>query len=91
MNEAKHTIAPWAAADDGEVYSEPIHRSICMVLQAEGWRANALVIAAAPDLLAVARMALAVSAMETGRGPVPAFSPDDLYEAARAAVAKADG
>ncbi len=46
--------------------------------------------AAAPDLLEVARMALAAVEMDFESAP-PKFGPHDLTDAARAAIAKAEG
>ncbi len=52
---------------------------------------DARIMLAAPDLLAVARMAEAVAAMELGEGLAPDFGPRELLDAARAAIAKAEG
>ena len=46
---------------------------------------------AAPDLLKVARMALAASLMELGEAAAPEFSPLDMRDAASAAIAEAEG
>ncbi len=53
--------------------------------------ANARLIAAAPDLLEVVRMAKSVAEMELGEGSAPDFGPRELLEAAHAALAKAEG
>lgn len=53
--------------------------------------ANARLIAAAPDLLTVARMALAIAQLELGEAAAPAFSPDELCDLASAAITKATG
>ena len=51
--------------------------------------ANARLIEAAPDLLAVAEMALAAARMELGEAPAPDFSPRDMRDAAYSALAAA--
>lgn len=54
-------------------------------------REIARLIAAAPDLLDVAKMALAVAEYELGKVDQPYFGPSALAEAANAAIAKAEG
>jgi hypothetical protein len=57
--EAKHTPGPWGLGDGDEVYSVPGYKSVAMVcLHSEG-KANARLIAAAPELLAAADEAFA--------------------------------
>lgn len=51
--------------------------------------ADARLIAAAPELLVVAKMALAAAMMELGEATAPDFSPTEMRDAARAAIAKA--
>lgn len=90
MRESKHTPGPWYLMDDGDVVTEYTnHNNLNVVVAfaphepevAEGinWRANARLIAAAPELLEAAQMALAF------------YGEDDneLIDHLRAAIAKA--
>ena len=89
-----HTPGPWRAhgfvVAGGQGELRVVHTGSGNVPRAEA-RANARLIAAAPDLLEVAKMAATVAAMECGMGDEPGFAPADLLKVARAAIAKAEG
>lgn len=97
MSEVKHTPGPWGVGAEGAGYpvnaAQPKWhgggKAICACRPAnrtsEAYaeaRANARLIAAAPDLLAVAQMVLDTASDTT---------PPELLAAATAAVAKAEG
>lgn len=74
----EHTRGPWFASDeDGEVYSLSDYSSVAIVLMNEEGKANARLIAAAPDLLAALKMCV--------------IERSEWLDEARAAIAKAEG
>lgn len=100
-----HTPGPWESSTgpyivtdtgEGETFSGgdwsifPPTGEVGPVAIVNG-KENARLIAAAPDLLAVARMAEQCAKMEIGIERAPDFSPDDMLRAAQAAIAKAAG
>lgn len=89
----KHTPGPWAVAEGDGCFvvetDDMTVRFVCMGLDAEGDRANACLIAAAPDLLEALRRVVndwvAPDGLPFEDGEMPAL------DAARAAIAKATG
>lgn len=89
MSETKHTPGPWHVLNHGPHYNNPRidHLEIAwskdgeLVTELVYGKANADLIAAAPDLLAVARYAI----------DNPEFRSDEFDRLARAALAKAQG
>lgn len=104
---SKHTPGPWKVFNGTDVYPDdddtegmryiadcaPVYDDLSF----EQRRANARLIAAAPDLLAVARIIAAMPITETAADDVPLYGLDGVYlthghiRAARAAIAKAEG
>ena len=111
MSELKHTEGPWTLRPLNEEIGEyeivgPRHNDdtgeseyiavVCGGLPES--EANAHLISAAPDMLAVLRMVDALGMMEFPDGPddprtIAEIAPDwlDMWRAARAAIAKATG
>jgi hypothetical protein len=84
-----HTPGPWFNVDDSFIRARFPHQNgehVATVWShgAAQTAANARLIAAAPDLLAASKLILRSFAYPPGRGP-------EWFEAARAAVVKADG
>jgi len=90
---SKHTPGPWVVdttLSSGEVmtangYAIHEHPSYSSITDAKEIQANARLIAAAPDLANVVYWL--IQEYETAGGGIP----DGLYNAARKAIAKADG
>ena len=92
MNESgKATEGPWTYLDLGEVVRADDFDVVIATVDysRENAEADGNLIAAAPELLAVARMAEQVAKMELGEDVSPEFGPNELLEAARSALTKA--
>lgn len=90
MTETKHTPGPWTVSKSGvSVDAGPTGPRIRQERGApdEELRANASLIAAAPDLLAAVKALLIVAE----HGECEAMHPDEADHMARAAIAKAEG
>ena len=96
-----HTKGPWKLMGQGGLpwIEGPTGKTVALIAlndEAEEnseVQANGRLMAAAPELLDVARMALKVAQLELGvsDGTAPDFGPHELLNAARAAIAKAEG
>ena len=83
MSETKHTPGPWHTAGDQGVQIRSQRDQIAKVWTMRGneWKANARLIAAAPELLEALKAVLANSLDSKGLA--------DAHKQARAAIAKA--
>lgn len=87
MNEVKHTPGPWHTAGEQGVQIRSKRDQIAKVWTMRGneWKANARLLAAAPELLAALKGMLEVFGDEFGIGD------SSVCDDARAAIAKATG
>jgi len=87
----KHTPKPWLVAGDS-ITAPSLHQQDCIVEHVYGPKANALLIAAAPELLGALKSLLA---LDDNTSPFGGEIQQDRIERtidrARAAIAKAEG
>ena len=83
MTDTRHTPGPWRIGDAGfTVFGPPKPGALAETIAPVKSRANARLIAAAPDLLA---------ALEALAALPNKHRPEEMWEAARAAIARATG
>jgi hypothetical protein len=84
-----HSPAPWRVVNSNEICTDDEHESLIAEVfdETDLWRGNARLIAAAPDLLECAKMLYVV----TAEGEIKKAERVEMFDAAEAAIAKAEG
>jgi hypothetical protein len=89
-----HTPGPWRTGHHGEwvIAQDPeIGESVVAIVEGPSWKANAMLMASAPELLSALKNAANVLAA-VATGQLPSIGTDSAaLKLARAAIAKAEG